>query len=396
MKNFSLRGTSDISLSLLLTLTLFICVEGRAFSQAITEPSNEFNFPQIGDVRFLYVPVTAAGKDLTMIVDTGAEMTFIDAIHKDILGPAVQQFDIADPFGRSESVFAYRIDKLNLFGVKTSDMLVMEGDLSTFRNHEGAPIDGILGNDFLKSIGLGYDHAKNSVYFGRSAQRHFKNEFDLDNSGGTPKIGGIEIGGVQEEIKFIIDTGDQAVLSIPSETFDELSRRHKIHSLELKKANTLIGDRYAKAGRIANAKIWGVEFTDVPVSEGNNFRLGLSLLRRFDFYIDFEARRMGFNSSSATNLPFEFSTFGFYVVYENFGMFVHDVVSGSPADTAGLKESDLILAVNGNKLDASSMRSFLRARRKPPHVDFSMTILRNGVVSEHRIQPYDYANSTAR
>ena len=61
----------------------------------------------------------------------------------------------------------------------------------------------------------------------------------------------------------------------------------------------------------------------------------------------------------------------------SYGAFVEKVISGSPADSAGLKKNDIILAVNGIKIGANRSLSTLLGEHSVGET-VELSVLRNG------------------
>lgn len=265
---------------------------------------NEVRYKQDNQTGFLYVPVVVAKRVLTLAVDTGCVRSAIDISHKDLFGPEAKRESIVDSAGRVKAISAYQLPSLSLFGVGAMELTIAEAELSGFRQLIGLPLDGFLGSDFLEGKSFGYDNAENAIYFGRSPKRTFAVEYDFElQAHSGPRVQGIQIDGIERGQRFVIDTGGLFEINLPTEVFDELCRQQKIHSLGNNKGYAYHGQYEGGSGRLANASIWGMDFSDIPVSAAHDFSIGLSLLRRFDFYIDYDAKRLRLNRLISTNTP---------------------------------------------------------------------------------------------
>jgi predicted aspartyl protease len=95
----------------------------------------------------------------------------------------------------------------------------------------------------------------------------------------------------------------------------------------------------------------GSTFEDVPVriasrSIGTDANLGMELLSQFHLWIDFAGRRM-WAIPNGDRLPFSRDLLGVFGEVDGSTLRILHIAQGSPAETAGLREGDIILQING-------------------------------------------------
>ena len=76
--------------------------------------------------------------------------------------------------------------------------------------------------------------------------------------------------------------------------------------------------------------------------------IGNDLLRRFNVILNYERRDIYLLPNSHYNEPFDYSYTGIELFLENGQIVLGDVAKGSPAEAAGLKEGDVVVAINKN------------------------------------------------
>lgn len=76
--------------------------------------------------------------------------------------------------------------------------------------------------------------------------------------------------------------------------------------------------------------------------------IGNDLLRRFNLIINYPQREIHLQPNTHFLDPFDYAYTGMATYYFNGKIYVEDIVPGSPADKAGLKTDDILLAVGNN------------------------------------------------
>jgi predicted metalloprotease with PDZ domain len=76
--------------------------------------------------------------------------------------------------------------------------------------------------------------------------------------------------------------------------------------------------------------------------------LGNDILRRFNVILNYDRRDIHLLPNSHFNEPFDYSYTGIELYYIDGKIIIGDVAKGSPAEEAGIKEEDVVVAVNKN------------------------------------------------
>lgn len=112
--------------------------------------------------------------------------------------------------------------------------------------------------------------------------------------------------------------------------------------------------------------------------------LGNDLLRRFNLVINYPQREIHLQPNSHFFDPFDYAYTGMAAYYVDGKIYVEEVVSGSPAEKAGLKINDVLLAV-GNNFSNNIMQ--YKTILQSPNEKISLIVSRNGEILKLYIKP---------
>ncbi len=76
--------------------------------------------------------------------------------------------------------------------------------------------------------------------------------------------------------------------------------------------------------------------------------IGNDILRRFNMILNYAEKEIHLKPNSHFHDEFDYSYTGMNLYYENGVVVADDVVEGSPAGKGGVKQGDVIMAVNSN------------------------------------------------
>jgi len=76
--------------------------------------------------------------------------------------------------------------------------------------------------------------------------------------------------------------------------------------------------------------------------------IGDDILRHFNLIINYQQKEIYLTPNSHFNDPFDYSYTGLTLYRLDGQVFIDDIVKGSPADKAGLKNGDLVMSIDNN------------------------------------------------
>jgi len=194
--------------------------------------------------------------------------------------------------------------RFQIEGKEVNSLGVAAVDLDVFHQTVGVQVFLILGYEFLRNGALGNEKSKNQFYLGRrvpdyawvTSRQTVVKDFKLFIEETLPWS--------KEAVNFMVDSGDRHPLSLDGEHFSKGIASNKIDELKTCVSTSLAGETEIRCGRM-NIEFFGRQFERVPVREAGSNRIGLQLLERFDFEIDFISNRILIGSNVDTKSSFK-------------------------------------------------------------------------------------------
>ncbi len=171
----------------------------------------------------------------------------------------------------------------------------------------------------------------------------------------------------EKTIKTLVDCGANHTISL--EAWEGKSFPKPEFTINANLGNGLISKINGRMGRIASLNIGSFSFNEVLSSypeynidslknKGRNGNLGAEILSRFNTIYDYKNGCMYVKKNERFNRPFEHDMAGIELYTENgppSRTKISKVEPDSPAELAGLKEDDEIIAINFKKIDDYSL-----------------------------------------
>ncbi len=354
----------------MVVLCPFLFVAIFAFQQVIAQevfvprPSKfitRFHFTQLtGGVILLKAAIDDHPDSLNFILDTGSGGISLDSTTVNYLQIPTKLSDrtIRGIAGIRTVKFAYN-HTLNMPGLKVDSLNFHINDYELLSGVYGLKIDGIIGFSFLHRyiVRINYDLQEMEV-FTNGSYKYPKGGHML-----RPSIAGLpmQYASLKESkdvsARFFLDTGAGLCLLLSEEFCTDSS----VLSLKRKRFKTVTeglgGKKEMEMTVLKEFKIGPYKFKKVPIyvfeDEFNVTAypylaglIGNDLLRRFNVVINYSAREFHLMPNSHIREPFDYSYTGMGLYALGDEVIVSDVLSGSPADLAGLKEGDVVLGMN--------------------------------------------------
>jgi hypothetical protein len=315
-----------------------------------------------GGVVLLKAKLDDFPDSLNFILDTGSGGISLDSgtcvrLHLD---PIPSDRTILGIGGIRQVRFLYN-RTLRLPGLTVDSLNFHVNDYDILTSVYGEKIDGIIGYSFFSRyiVSVNYDSLKVSVY-SLGSIRYPRGSYVI-----RPLIPNLAIIGAQTvdtrkvDTRFYFDTGAGlcALLSTDYTTDSSLLDPRKKQFLT--RAQGLGGKASMRLTTIRELKLGPYRFHRVPTyifddtynvtSYPNTSGLiGNDILRRFNVILNYDRRFICLTPNSHYHDQFDYSYSGLNLYWEDGLIHAGDVMPGSPAEKAGLKEDDIVIAVGNN------------------------------------------------
>jgi hypothetical protein len=350
-----------------LLFIIFICFGNFSYGQEVYEKPakllTRFPFKQLsGGVVLLEARFNKIAQPLNFILDTGSGAVSLDSA-------TTAEFNIPHiPSGRSINGIAgvrdvdySKNNSLNFPGLEVDSLDFYINDYEILSSVYGQKIDGVIGYSLFSRYIVKIDY--DSLYIEIHQPGNIKypsNGFLLHPLFTALPIQPLSIKDARSvTANFYFDTG--AGLSfLMSKQFEDdsavLKSRRRPVSIQVqgfggKKQMLLTIMKEVKIGpykfRKVPTNILDDEFnaTSYPFLGG---LIGNDILRRFNITVNYPKREIHLLPNSHFREEFDYSYTGMNMFYVDGKIITDDVIKGSPASNSGLKQGDIVIAVNTN------------------------------------------------
>ncbi len=330
---------------------------------------------------------------LNFVLDTGSSGISLDSTTADYFGikPTPTNRSIRGIAGIRTVSFFYN-QKLHFPGLTVDSLNFHTNDYGILTAVYGERIDGIIGYSILSRYIMKVDYDSMRISFWTPGSiRYPKGGYLL-----RPTINLL----VSQDLrvkddrtinaKFLYDMGAGLCMLLNKEFVEDsmFYKRKKKHFV--KEGEGLGGKIDMDLTVIREVKVGPYKFKNVPVftfDDENNVTsypymgglIGNDILRRFNVTINYKKSEIYLLPNSHFNEPFDYSYSGIELYLIDGIIFIGDVAKGSPGEEAGLKEGDIVIAVN--KVFSQNLNQYKIALQKP-NEKVMMLIRRDGVLQE--------------
>jgi hypothetical protein len=239
-----------------------------------------------------------------------------------------------------------------------------------FSAYDGHKIDGMLGYDFINRLVIEIDYVARTVNLYEPQNYKYSGSGEImplimleDDSGGKVPLVRVRImppGRASIEGKLIADLAVRAaiVFNTPFVEANKLLRPPQKTIQAVLGAGAMLRESRQPIGRLPNIQFGhfmiqnplAIFFQDkqgVLASPEFDGVIGSEILRRFKVIFDYSRQQMILEPNRYFSEAYEHDMAGMLLVFEKTGFRVKQVIEDSPATSAGLREGDLVTAVNG-------------------------------------------------
>jgi hypothetical protein len=273
---------------------------------------------------------------------------------------------------------------------------------TTLGQYEGIQFDGILGADFTRQFVVQLDypgermilHPKSFRYAGSAAP------IPITFKDGKPHAAGQII--LPDSTRLngdcLIDVGASSPLVLTRPFVEKNRLLQRVGpTIRRRSGRGVGGSSWANVGRVAGLRI-GTTTLQSPVTamfgdsagtlSTSNYdcNIGGETLRRFNVYFDYARKEMILEPTAAVSEPFETDMSGasYRVDTAAGGVRIVELMPHGPAEAAGLREEDLIIAIDGRPALEFGLEP-LRRRLKRPGGDVEFAVRRGQDVQKIRL-----------
>lgn len=299
---------------------------------------------------------------LTFILDTGSGGISLDSATAARLRLKTELSDrtIRGIAGIHKVRFAYN-QELHLPGLSVDSLDFHINDYDILTSSYGIKIDGIIGYSFLSRyiVKVNYDSSRMEVYT-QGTIKYPRGGFLLKPLMTTIPVFSADIRDDRRlNARFYFDTGAGMCLLLSQDFVADspfIKTRRKWYTTQ---AEGLGGKTNMKQGVIRQVRVGPYKFRNVPTyifEDDYNVTsypylgglIGNDLLRRFNLIINYARRDIYMTPNSHFRDQFDYSYTGLGIYLIDGEIEVVDVMAGSPAEAAGFKSGDLIMAIENN------------------------------------------------
>lgn len=332
----------------------------------------------------VHLLMTAGGREIPMIYDTGAGLSLLDIPVADAIG--MKRGGKADLGGAgSNPVRAFMIDGNRTIALP-QDTAVTVKPVVEFEMflapYEGIPVSGILGADFTRQFVVQIDYANERMILHPRSFQYSGNgiHLPLTFKEWHPHTPGLIVLADSTRITADcqIDVGASGPLAL-ARPFVERNRllQRVGPTIRRRTGRGVGGSSWATIGRIARLQLGTAELKtpvtsmygdSAGVMSASNFdcNVGGEVLRRFMVYLDYGRKEMILEPLANINDPFEGDMSGaaFRIDSAAGGVRISDLMPKGPSEAAGLREDDLIVSIDGRPATEYGLEALRRRFRR--------------------------------
>lgn len=312
--------------------------------------------------RYIYLPGKVNGVETEIVLDSGAGMTVLHEPVAKAAGLVGKGTLAAEGTGGEAAAAVVNDVALEIGGLSLTGISAAVLDLSDVGRKMGRDLPVILGKEVFHDVIVDVDYPNRRIAFRDPRRWSYQgggNEIAL-----LPAEGGHKRIRMQVEdlspAAFDVDTGNGRDLVLFEAYADENGILENRPRLSESQGGGVGGTTISKITTLSSATFAGHVLENVPVmvsqaDEGafhttrNAGNVGASIFSRFRIVFDYPGDRMFVEPGAGWDRPFRVNRTGIQARLVDGELDVRFVAPGSPAEAAGLKLGDRIVAVNGSK-----------------------------------------------
>jgi aspartyl protease/PDZ domain-containing protein len=348
-------------LILVLACTSTHCLAQEEFIEPPARQLTRLKFQQLtGGVILLQGQLIGYPDTLNFILDTGSGGISLDSTTAEYLKlkPIPTDRTIRGIAGIRMVSFVYN-QRLRLGGLNIDSLNFHINDYEILTEVYGERIDGIIGFSVLSRyiFKINYDSSYLDIYT-KGTMKYPRGGYLFKPLIATLPVQSARVRDDKAvQARFLFDIGAGLNMMLSKDFVEDSSILDKKRKLYIKEAEGLGGRIDMQLTVIKEVKVGPYRFRNVPVyvfrDEFNVTSypflggiLGNDILRRFNCILNYDKRDFYLIPNTHYQEPFDYSYSGVELYFINGVIMIGDVAKGSPAEAAGLKEGDVVVAIN--------------------------------------------------
>ena len=285
-----------------------------------------------------------------------------------------------------------------------TNLIMLNEDYFSLESYIGTKVHGLIGIEKFKNLVVTTNYDRNQLTFKRPSTYKIPNQAEvipISISHGKPYMNSrIELdNGTIMDLWLLIDSGANHPLLIENETIEGYKPEKSVEAIIGKGLAGNMKGRFARAGwlMLGNFRLDNIitSFTDAYLPEGSgrkldrNGTLGSGALSRFKVTFDYSRERMILKKGSKFRKPFEYNMSGITVrsMGDLFNVFeVSDIISGSPADIAGILPGDILVGIDTHLTFGMTLGEINHKFSTGEGSNLNLLISRNGTTLNFKIK----------
>ena len=341
----------------------------------------------------IYVKATVDGKTYAFVFDTGGAASLSSIAEKQLNLPVVATAQISGTGNSAEpmGVVVPTVASLGDARLEKAYFLVLPAAIDLGSPYEGLQFGGVLGREFFAQQIVTIDYAHKTLTLANpQVFRVDPNATALPltlRSGVFPNVRAA-VDGV--EGSFDIDAGSPQALMLSERFANANGLVAKMpRTVEATPGRGIGGLMTGVAGRVNTLNLGGAVLTDpvayivhatggvfsAPDLDGN---IGADVLRRFTVTIDVPDKTMFLTKNDEFGAPFTFTRTGIATNHVAGATIVARVIPDSPAQQAGIRRGDTLVAIGGQSAAALSPDQIEAYWTMPAGTTLRVTVSRGG------------------
>lgn len=272
--------------------------------------------------------------------------------------------------------------------------LVLDADYFGLDNSLGFAIHGILGMDLFLRYTVTIDYETNTMTLVEPEKFKVPKDYkamDIELIQGKPYIQSVTVldNGQTITNKLLVDCGASLSMMLDMNSDERIVLPEKFIYGTF--GQVLGGDLEAYVGKVNFVGFGNYAFNDVVTNfqmpfwldtvTNSNGLIGGGILSRFDVTYDCFRNKIYLRKNQNFTKPFTQDRSGLHIKLQgnSFNQFIiADVITGSPADVAGIQTGDIILKCNGKPFERLSLDYITNTLQSEPETVVRLTISRDG------------------